>query len=158
MRRSWERCKLSVAGSGYVFAAIVLQIGDFVGAGTFQAFPAPVNVQPQCPSQWPYRSAASHRNRRGAVLLRPLRKGATRSRPCKGAPGPTPTASTGAYRVNRCKLLSYDHKIGRGGEIRTRDLLVPNQALYQAKLHPDIGFSSHADPRCVSTSSRAGPL
>ena len=25
---------------------------------------------------------------------------------------------------------------GRGGEIRTRDLLVPNQALYQAKLHP----------------------
>ena len=26
---------------------------------------------------------------------------------------------------------------GRGGEIRTRDLLVPNQALYQAKLHPE---------------------
>ncbi len=27
---------------------------------------------------------------------------------------------------------------GRGGEIRTRDLLVPNQALYQAKLRPDV--------------------
>ncbi len=26
---------------------------------------------------------------------------------------------------------------GRGGEIRTRDLYVPNVALYQAKLHPD---------------------
>jgi hypothetical protein len=26
---------------------------------------------------------------------------------------------------------------GRGGEIRTPDLLVPNQALYQAKLRPD---------------------
>ncbi len=27
---------------------------------------------------------------------------------------------------------------GRGGEIRTRDLYVPNVALYQAKLRPDI--------------------
>jgi hypothetical protein len=26
---------------------------------------------------------------------------------------------------------------GRGDRIRTCDLLVPNQALYQAKLHPD---------------------
>ena len=26
---------------------------------------------------------------------------------------------------------------GRGGEIRTRDLYVPNVALYQAKLRPD---------------------
>ncbi len=28
-------------------------------------------------------------------------------------------------------------KNGRGDRIRTCDLLVPNQALYQAKLHPD---------------------
>ena len=34
---------------------------------------------------------------------------------------------------------------GRGGEIRTRDLLVPNQALYQAKLHP--GPVAGAKPR-----------
>ncbi len=27
---------------------------------------------------------------------------------------------------------------GRGGEIRTRDLYVPNVALYQAKLRPDF--------------------
>ncbi len=28
-------------------------------------------------------------------------------------------------------------KSGRGDRIRTYDLLVPNQALYQAKLHPE---------------------
>jgi hypothetical protein len=28
---------------------------------------------------------------------------------------------------------------GRGGEIRTHDLYVPNVALYQAKLRPDSG-------------------
>ena len=33
-------------------------------------------------------------------------------------------------------LLSI-YKDGRGGEIRTHDLLVPNQALYQAKLRPE---------------------
>jgi hypothetical protein len=31
---------------------------------------------------------------------------------------------------------------GRGGEIRTRGLYVPNVALYQAKLHPEIGFTA----------------
>jgi hypothetical protein len=31
---------------------------------------------------------------------------------------------------------------GRGGEIRTRDLYVPNVALYQAKLRPDKNRSS----------------
>ena len=30
---------------------------------------------------------------------------------------------------------------GRGGEIRTRDLYVPNVALYQAKLRPDLDTS-----------------
>jgi hypothetical protein len=34
---------------------------------------------------------------------------------------------------------------GRGGEIRTRDLYVPNVALYQAKLRPD-GRRSKSDP------------
>ena len=36
---------------------------------------------------------------------------------------------------------------GRGDRIRTYDLLVPNQALYQAKLHPegaDKGQSNEA--------------
>ena len=37
--------------------------------------------------------------------------------------------------------MSQDVKIvlrnGRGDRIRTYDLLVPNQALYQAKLHPE---------------------
>ena len=28
-------------------------------------------------------------------------------------------------------------KVSRGDRIRTYDLLVPNQALYQAKLHPE---------------------
>jgi hypothetical protein len=37
-------------------------------------------------------------------------------------------------------LIVYIHissQDGRGGEIRTHDLLVPNQALYQAKLRPE---------------------
>ena len=35
---------------------------------------------------------------------------------------------------------------GRGGGIRTRDLLLPKQALYQAKLRPDkIYYSAEAD-------------
>ena len=36
-------------------------------------------------------------------------------------------------------------KNGRGGEIRTRDLYVPNVALYQAKLRPDY-FSRREPP------------
>jgi hypothetical protein len=34
------------------------------------------------------------------------------------------------------KNINSNHKNGRGGEIRTRGLYVPNVALYQAKLHP----------------------
>jgi hypothetical protein len=37
-------------------------------------------------------------------------------------------------------------KNGRGGQIRTDDLYVPNVALYQAKLHPDTGRISPAGP------------
>jgi hypothetical protein len=37
---------------------------------------------------------------------------------------------------------SLAKKNGRGGEIRTRDLYVPNVALYQAKLRPDKNGSS----------------
>ena len=33
--------------------------------------------------------------------------------------------------------LTRGGKNGRGDRIRTYDLLVPNQALYQAKLHPE---------------------
>jgi hypothetical protein len=35
-------------------------------------------------------------------------------------------------------------KNGRGGEIRTHDLYVPNVALYQAKLRPDIFFPTQS--------------
>jgi hypothetical protein len=42
------------------------------------------------PSQKLRQSAVDCRSRRGAVLLRPLRKGATRSRPYQGAPAPAP--------------------------------------------------------------------
>ncbi len=34
---------------------------------------------------------------------------------------------------------------GRGDRIRTYDLLVPNQALYQAKLHPEGADKGRAD-------------
>ena len=37
---------------------------------------------------------------------------------------------------------------GRGDRIRTCDLLVPNQALYQAKLHPDIEAGLCGHLRC----------
>ena len=35
------------------------------------------------------------------------------------------------------RLLVWD---GRGERIRTSDLYVPNVALYQAKLHPEMAF------------------
>ncbi len=38
---------------------------------------------------------------------------------------------------------------GRGGEIRTHDLLLPKQAFYQAELHPEIGGSEHGCDRGV---------
>ena len=40
----------------------------------------------------------------------------------------------------RCSIqLSYERKIevGRGGGIRTPDILLPKQARYQAALHPE---------------------
>ena len=33
--------------------------------------------------------------------------------------------------------MHVQQKPGRGGEIRTPDILVPNQARYQATLHPE---------------------
>ena len=44
----------------------------------------------------------------------------------------------------RCSIrLSYGRffKTGRGGEIRTPDLLLPKQLRYQAALHPDKVYS-----------------
>ena len=35
-------------------------------------------------------------------------------------------------------LLIYNENSGRGERIRTSGLYVPNVALYQAKLHPEI--------------------
>ena len=36
------------------------------------------------------------------------------------------------------QILSFFLKNGRGGEIRTHDLLYPKQARYQATLRPDL--------------------
>ena len=37
----------------------------------------------------------------------------------------------------RCSIqMSYGRNIGRGGEIRTPDILLPKQARYQTALHP----------------------
>src|SRR5215207_9161880 len=41
-------------------------------------------------------------------------------------------------RVARSDSAGATGKNGRGGEIRTHDLYVPNVALYQAKLRPDF--------------------
>jgi hypothetical protein len=43
---------------------------------------------------------------------------------------------------------------GRGGEIRTRDLYVPNVALYQAKLRPDFSREGRDSLRKVGVASR----
>jgi hypothetical protein len=46
---------------------------------------------------------------------------------------------------------SFAKKNGRGGEIRTHDLYVPNVALYQAKLRPDKNDSPLAERRIKKT-------
>ena len=56
--------------------------------------------------------------------------------------------------VTRLIVVLRVMRNGRGGEIRTRDLYVPNVALYQAKLRPDTfaeetffqGGRSKSDP------------
>lgn len=46
-----------------------------------------------------------------------------------------PTPTLGGW----CSIqLSYERSNGRNGGIRTLDLLVPNQAHYQAVLRPDV--------------------
>ena len=41
----------------------------------------------------------------------------------------------------RCSIqMSYGRIIGRGGEIRTPDILLPKQARYQTALHPVYPF------------------
>ena len=48
--------------------------------------------------------------------------------------------------MQRCSLnTAYNN---RGGRIRTDDFLVPNQALYQAELHPATAHYSKRS-RCV---------
>ena len=42
-----------------------------------------------------------------------------------------------SYESKRSLILSY---YGQGDRIRTHDILVPNQALYQTELHPDYFF------------------
>ena len=56
------------------------------------------------------------------------------------------------------RTFSVNLSAGRGGEIRTRDLLVPNQALYQAKLHPVLNRERLAKPhRCQRRSRPISP-
>ena len=40
--------------------------------------------------------------------------------------------------------LQIDEKSGRGREIRTPDILVPNQARYQTALYPEQHYQSNA--------------
>ena len=47
---------------------------------------------------------------------------------------------------------------GRGGEIRTHDLYVPNVALYQAKLRPDLLAGGQESPPGVAVASRKGSI
>ncbi len=54
---------------------------------------------------------------------------------CKKSSGNRETLHFLALRLGDGRGLQ--RKIGRGDRIRTCDLLVPNQALYQAKLHPE---------------------
>ena len=46
-------------------------------------------------------------------------------------------------------------KAGRGDRIRTCDLLVPNQALYQAKLRPEVSARTMAGDRVVTSEEMA---
>ena len=39
-------------------------------------------------------------------------------------------------------------KLGRGGEIRTPDILVPNQARYQTTLRPEVRHYTGLDVSC----------
>ena len=50
-------------------------------------------------------------------------------------PGPAVVSQTKTHRVATVR----GGQSGRGGQIRTDDLYVPNVALYQAKLHPVFG-------------------
>ena len=56
------------------------------------------------------------------------------------------------------QALSHDEKLsgknGRGGEIRTHDLYVPNVALYQAKLRPDFFVSAHCGAESLKEPQR----
>ena len=48
-------------------------------------------------------------------------------------------------RARAARSASADRESGRGDRIRTCDLLVPNQALYQAKLRPDADAPDYAE-------------
>ena len=58
------------------------------------------------------------------------------------------------------QALSHDEKLsgknGRGGEIRTHDLYVPNVALYQAKLRPDFFFRAEWPAELLKEPQRPG--
>ena len=51
--------------------------------------------------------------------------------------------------------IVFDHLSGRGGQIRTDDILLPKQALYQAELRPVFPSGTLSEPplRCTG-----GPL
>ena|GEM_PF-1849628 len=50
------------------------------------------------------------------------------------------TVAGGQIPISRLRLKTRYHKGGRAGEIRTRDLLNPIQAHYQAVLRPEQRF------------------
>ena len=61
-----------------------------------------------------------------------------------------PQPSSPHAHIRRSPAPSGELRSGRGDRIRTYDLLVPNQALYQAKLHPDTARIGRVRPSSVN--------
>ena len=55
----------------------------------------------------------------------------------------TPLGLVSVWSVKKTKPNKFSKLIGRSGEIRTPDPLVPNQMRYQAALHSDVNSFKH---------------
>ena len=72
--------------------------------------------------------------------------------PAGGVNGEKPRCPKAHQPLQRMGVPEEAHlKPGRGERIRTSGLYVPNVALYQAKLHPDL---THGDPALTRRSGR----
>ena len=55
----------------------------------------------------------------------------------------------------QCQQFWFDRRTGRGERIRTSGLYVPNVALYQAKLHPDLAARKRATSSPASRTAKS---